>query len=123
DLGWCELPVGCAEITDHAQRLVGCRLALLRIEIDQEDQIRSVLAESRLNRVMHLGIGMHRAFPFDLLPCRLTRHAPRAGGRGRIAQSAAARTGLQVVVMRHAVLEYSRFSTSRSSTRSPMPRY
>src|SRR5262249_48606405 len=52
-----------------------------------------------------LGIGMHRAFPLDLLPSGLTRHAPGAGRRRRIAQPAALGAGLQAEVVGGAMLE------------------
>src|ERR1051325_3405113 len=98
-------PVGGAEIANDAQCFVGSRLALLRIEIDQQHHVGGLGAKRRLNRVMHLCIGMHRAFSLDFLPDRLARHAPRAGGRRRIAQPVALGAGLQVEIMRGAMLE------------------
>ena len=93
EFGRRKLAIRGAQIADDPQRLVGGRLAFLGIEIDQQDQIRRLCAEGGLNRVMNLGVGMHRAFPIDLLPCRLTRHAPRAGGGRRIAQPTAGCAG------------------------------
>src|SRR6516162_2091863 len=62
-------------------------------------------AESRLDRVMHLAIGMYRPFSFDPSPGRLETCAPGAGGGRRIAQPAALRAGLQVKIMLGAVVE------------------
>src|SRR6185437_7475023 len=104
-VGRGELPVGGAEIANDAQCFVGSRLALLRIEIDQQHHVGGLGATRRLNRVLHLCIGMHRAFSLDFLPDRLARHAPRAGGRRRIAQPVALGAGLQVEIMRGAMLE------------------
>ena len=94
-----------AQIADDAQCLVRGRLALLRVEIDQQDHVGRVLAEGRLDRVMHFAIGVHRALALDLPPLRFKRHAPWAGGGRRIAQPAAAGAGLQVEIMRRAVAE------------------
>ena len=55
-------------IADDAQGLVGGRLALLGVEIDKQDQVRRVPAERRLDRVVHLAVGMHRTLPLDLFP-------------------------------------------------------
>src|ERR1051325_2145730 len=73
-VGRRELPVGRAEIAKDAQCFVGSRLALLRIEIDQQHHIGGLGTKRRLNGVMHLCIGMHRALSLDFLPDRLARH-------------------------------------------------
>ena len=114
-VGRRQLAVRRAQIADDAQRLVRGRLALLRVEIDEQDQIRRVLAKSRLDRVMHLGIGMHRALALDLLPGRFERRAPWAGGGRRIAQPAASGAGLQMEIVRRAVAEIFEVLVSRSA--------
>src|SRR5260370_26790376 len=48
---------------------------------------------------------MHRPLPFDLLPSRLERGAPRTGGGWRIAQPAALRAGLQMKIVLRAMAE------------------
>src|SRR5258708_37393181 len=54
---------------------------------------------------MHLGVGMHRALALDLLPGRFATHAPRARGGRRVAEAAALVAGLQVEIVRGAMLE------------------
>src|SRR6185312_917397 len=61
--------------------------------------------KGRLNSVVHLGVGMHRAFALDLFPARLARHAPRASCGRWITQPAAIVAGLQVEIVLGTVLE------------------
>ncbi len=100
-----QLAIRRAEVADDPQGLVGGRLALLRIQVDEQDQIRRVLTKRRLNCMMDLGVGMHRTLPFDLLPARFERRTPWAGGGRRVAQPAAPGAGLQMEIVIGAVPE------------------
>jgi hypothetical protein len=102
-LGRRQLAVGGREIADNAQRFVRSRLALLRVEIDEQDQIRRLAAEGWLDCVVHLAVGMHRPPPLDFPPARIECGTPRAGSGWRVAQSAALGAGLQVKVVLGAV--------------------
>ena len=78
----------CTDCRRRAAPRLG-RLALLRVEIDQQDQVGRVLAEGRLDRVVHLAVGVHRALALDLLPGRF--RASCTTGRRWSADSAAGR--------------------------------
>src|SRR5581483_10829147 len=67
--------------------------------------VRRLALERRLDRVMHLAVGMHRALALDRLPGRFPSHAPRAGRRRGIAELAAVVARLQVEAVLGAVLE------------------
>src|SRR4029450_10129543 len=81
---------------DDTQRLVLGGPAFLSVEVDQQHQIGRVASERRLDGVMHLGIGVYRAFALDRDPWRLWAHAPRTGGRGRGGRQVTGGTRLQV---------------------------
>ena len=53
------------EVADDAQRLVPAGIAVLRIEVDQQDEIGRVRLEGRLNGVMDLGVGVGGAARID----------------------------------------------------------
>ena len=62
-------------------RLMLSRLAFLRVEIDEQDHVRHMLAESGLDRMMHLDIRMHRALSLDADPVVIAIPRPRTRGR------------------------------------------
>src|SRR5689334_16008980 len=62
-------------------------------------------AKRRLDRVVHLTVGMHRPLPLDLSPRRFQCCAPWAGGGRRVTQPAALRAGLQMEIVLRAMTE------------------
>ena len=91
----------------------GRRLALLRVEVDQQDQVGRLAAKGRLDRVVHLAVGMHRALALDRFPggfrgsCTTGRRWSAGSATCRI------RAGLQVKIVLGAVLEICRRSRHR----------
>ena len=80
-------------------------LALLGVEVDQQDQVGRVRLEGRLDGVMHLRVGVHRALALDRHPVATSGSCTR--GRRWSADSAAgcSRRTLQVEIVLGAVLE------------------
>ena len=87
------------EIAGDAQPVMLGRHALLRVELDDQDEIRQMILECRLDRVVDLGIGEHRARcprPRSRSPRDgRTRGSPWSAGSaaGRRRRSAAGGTG------------------------------
>jgi transposase len=53
------------QVADHAEALLLGRLAALRVQLDQQHEIRRVLLKCRLNGMVDLGVGMHGAAALD----------------------------------------------------------
>ena len=70
--------------------------AFLRVEIDQQHQIRHFVLEGRLYSMVHFNVGMHFAFTLDRDPFGFAFAGPRAGCGGRVAQQTAFGSTLQV---------------------------
>src|ERR1700730_17149602 len=62
-------------------------------------------AEGRLDRVVHLAVGMHRPLSLDLSPRRFQCCTPWAGGGRGVAQPATLRAGLQMEIVLRAMTE------------------
>jgi hypothetical protein len=98
-LSWRKYAIRCCQITHHTKRFVGGRLSTLGVQFNHQYEIRQVLLERWLNRVMNFGIGMHRSTALDRCPFRLCPAAPRTRGRGWITKQMAGTATLQAKVM------------------------
>src|SRR5437899_93714 len=87
------------QVADHAESLLPGWHAALRVQFDQQDEIRRVLLERRLNGMVDLGVGMHGAAALDRYPFRFQLSAPRARRRRRVAEQLARGTSLQAEIV------------------------
>ena len=89
----------------NAQSFVLARLPFLGVEVDQQDQVRHVRAERRLDGVVHLHVGVDRPLPCHAHPLILPIPGPRTGGGRGIAQQPRVLPLLQTEVALRAVVK------------------
>ncbi len=85
-----QLPVGGGEVAGDAQRLFGGRFTLLRVEVDEQDQIGRLAAKRRLDRVCSTS-GLGNAPPLCPRPFSTRIPSSCTTGRRWSADSAAGR--------------------------------